>query len=155
MPFEPLKTDEPYDGPKIKKNDFENHLMGGCAFVTVTAFLVYGLVSWPYLVFPVHTVPGMQDTLIYGMLPAMILGMIATRKAGPAGVAGFLGGALCSSVFTYLRLQEIMLGKSVADLPAPEWPDRLSWAIPLGGALAAVILALAIYPYRKKYQELS
>lgn len=156
MPFEPLRTDEPYTGPKVKKNDFENHLMSGCAFVTVTAFLVYGMIAWPYLAFPdVHTVPGLRNAMLYGLIPANIVGMIAVRRTGPAGIAGYLGGSLCSAVFVYLRLQEVMRGKLVADLPDPEWPDRLAWAVPLGTAAIAIVLAAAIYPYRKKYQELT
>jgi hypothetical protein len=119
--------------------------MSGCATIVVASFVTYGLAVWPYFVLPEHTVAGLVTIVLSGMAPASVFGSLAVRSHGLAGAAGFLGGAMASAVFVYLRLQQTQLGRLSYELPDPEYPAAWVWMLPLAwfllcGGLAALLL---------------
>lgn len=146
MPFEPLKTDEKYEGPAQAKTNLERQLMAGCTTIVVICFLVYFITIWPWFALPAYTVSGLTEALIFGAGASVILGIIATLKFKSAGGAGFLGGAMAASVFMYLRLNQIMLGKGHVDLPQPEYPERWEWLVPLAYMVLCIAVVAVLWP---------
>ena len=74
-------------------------------------------------------------------LAAAILGAFASRKFELPGACGFVGGSMALSVFLYLRLQEVMLGKGSTDLPHPDYPESWVWVIPLAWLIVSLLIA--------------
>jgi hypothetical protein len=142
MPFDPIRTDEKLKKPVKKKTDFEAHLMTGCMVICISSFLVLGIAVWPFFSFEEHTVEGLKMISLFGLLPAVLFGGIVTWKFGLAGSSGMIGGAMTASIFMYLKLAQTALGKQVVDLPAPEYPVRWAWLLPLSFLLAAVTIGL-------------
>lgn len=145
MAFEPLDTDEPIVGPPPKKADFESSLMQGCSTIGVASVVTYVLAVWPWLAFPEYRLDGLFAIGLAGCLPATVFGVIVSRRFRLAGASGFFGGGMASAVFMYLRLGQTMLGRVSERLPAPEYPERWAWLLPLCWFLwvgAAAALAL-------------
>ncbi|MCW5936611.1 MAG: hypothetical protein KIT11_04815 [Fimbriimonadaceae bacterium] len=134
--------------PAKKMADFEGSLMKGCSTIGLGSFITYGLTVWPWLTFPEYKVQGLLEIALAGCLPAVVFGIIATRKFGLAGASGFFGGGMASAVFMYLRLQSTMLGRFSERLPAPEYPERWAWIVPLAWFLAVAAIAALFLPAR-------
>ena len=141
MPFDPILTDEALTEPVKKKSDFEAQLMAGCMSIGVVSLITYGLVIWPFAVFKEYSVDGLLTILAAGPLAASVFGAVAGRKLALAGASGFFGGAMAGAVFMHLRLQQTLLGRYTKDLPAPEYPDFVALALPIGWFLVAGIVA--------------
>lgn len=146
MPFHEIKTDEHVPGASKREKDFETQIMRGCAATVVLSVLVYGITIWPFFALPEHTVEGLFAILAFGMIPSTILGVFAIRKIGYGGFSGFVGGALTSAAFIYLRLQQTMLAKVNPNLPAVEYPERWVWLVPLAWVLFAIVVGLIACP---------
>ncbi|MBS1715686.1 MAG: hypothetical protein JST30_15260 [Armatimonadetes bacterium] len=143
MPFDPILTDEPLSEPaKQKRKDFEAQLMAGCMSIGVISIITYGLVIWPFAVFQEYSLNGLLTILAAGPLAACVFGAVAGRRLALAGATGFFGGAMAGAVFMHLRLQQTMLGRYTKDLPAPEYPDLVAYAVPVGWFLLSGLVAL-------------
>lgn len=151
MPFEPLQTDEVIEaGYPRRKRDLETQMLGGCLVVLVGSLLTYAMVIWPWFVYKEYEISGLVKTAIFGALPASIFGVVIIRKLEAAGLAAFMGGAMCAGVFAYLRLDQSNLGRYAKDLPAPEFPERWVGMIPIGWLAWIVLLAIACYPRHRE-----
>ncbi len=146
MPFEPLQTDEPIERHTRRIKDFESSLMSGCATIVLGSLITYGLTIWPFFVFEEYRVSGLAMAMATGAGVAAVFGMICTRKFGLAGASGFIGGAMASAIFIYLRLQQTVAVRGHHDYLQPEFPDRWSWLTPLAWFLAALAVALLFLP---------
>lgn len=141
MPFEPLRTDEPIEGPRPKQQDFDSQMLSGCGTFVALSLLTYGLAVWPHILF--HQTYLLNTLLLdcaIGMIPAILLGGWSTRRHGMPGAGGFLGGAMAAAVFLNLRLKQIVMMEGTRDLPQAEFPA--SWQYLLPGAWLLVVLAL-------------
>ncbi|MCU0315642.1 MAG: hypothetical protein MUC92_03515 [Fimbriimonadaceae bacterium] len=144
MGFEPLKTDEKIPPTNKPKSDFEAQLMSGCSVIVVVAFLTYFLTAWPWFVFPLYTLTGLQTAIVAGCGTSVVLGGISCFRFRIAGASGFLGGALAAGVFIFLVLNEVGKGRVSQDLPRPEYPERWQWMVPLLFVVACVLVAILL-----------
>lgn len=140
MPFEPLRTDEPIEGPPAKTRDMDTQMLFGCTAFVIAALITYLLVLWPFFVFPEsYLLSQLLLALGLGCVPATLFGIYACRRSGLPGGSGFVGGALTTSIFLYLRLDQMMLGLEVREAPKPEFPHSWTWIVPLVWLLIAVV----------------
>ncbi len=146
MAHEPLRTDEPLSEPVKSKSDFETQLMAGCATISLAAVFTYLIAVWPWLVFPEYRLDGLITIGLTGALPASVFGALCIRRFRLAGASGFFGGGMASAVFMYLRLEQTMLGRLSVDLPAPEYPERWAWLLPIVWFLWTGLLGVLLLP---------
>lgn len=150
MAFEPLQTDEKLDAPVEKAPDMDAAMLTGCSGFVFASVGGYILSVWPFLVFPdSEKLIRLATASGIGFVPASILGIIATRKFGLAGACGFVGAALATGIFLYLRLDEIFIGALARQAPTPDYPKMMSWLLPLAWILATAIIAIAVLPKEK------
>lgn len=151
MPFEPLKTDEPYEGQSPATPEFEKQLMSGCSVIMVSCFLIYFLVAWPWFVFfNANTISGLIQSIGLGFLPATIAGVVLILKYNIAGASGFVGGIFASAVFVFLRIQQFALGNGSHDLPQTEYPATWAYFVPLAMIFISIGLSAIFWPKQPK-----
>jgi len=147
MPLEPLQTDEKLDKPVKAGRDFDAQMMFGCGGFLIASIAGYMLSVWPFFAFQqVEQLSTLLMAMAAGMLPAAILGLVATRKFGVAGACGFVAGAITTAIFLYLRLTQAHLSYLAQQSPRPDWPQILSILVPLGWVLAVAFLAVLFLP---------
>jgi hypothetical protein len=147
MPFEPLRTDEKLPTKQKAARDMDSVMLTGCTGFVSASLLTYFVGVWPFMAFQdTHLAATLGLCALVGLLPATLLGVIASRKFELPGACGFVGGSMALSVFLYLRLQQVMLGKSSADLPRPDYPASWVWAIPLGWLVVSILVAVLTVP---------
>lgn len=132
MPFEPLRTDEPLTEPGQRPPDMDTQMLGGCSTFVAASFLTYFIGVWPFLIFrDLHLLRVLGMSAAFGLLPALVFGALASRRAGAAAACGFVGGAAAIAIFLHLRLDQVMLGFTIRDIPRPEYPYSWLWYAPL------------------------
>ena len=141
MPIDGTGTDEELTGPQFSKKDFEAELMAGCSTIALVSLVTYLVTVWPFFKFPEYSIVGLVSIVSTGILPAMVIGVIVSRKFALAGAAGFFGGSMAGAVFMHLRLQQTLLGKYAQDMPRPDYPDIVAWIIPFAWFSVAGIIA--------------
>lgn len=150
MAFEPLNTDEKLDKPGKIAPDMDSVMLFGCSGFVFTSVGGYILTVWPYLV--------LQDSeklarlglcSCIGMLPAAVLGVASTRRFGLAGACGFVGGSMATAIFLYLRIEQTFISALARQAPKPDYPQILTYLVPLGWVIISVIFALIFLPDEK------
>lgn len=145
--MEELRTDESSDPPAKRPADFDTQMLFGCSGFVSASFVTYGLTVWPNLVWSeTHKLQVLVQCFGFGLLPAAVFGIVASRKFGLAGGAGFVGGAMASATFIFLRLQQVMAFRGIREAPQPEYPYPWMWIAPSGWVLLALILAILFVP---------
>lgn len=145
MAFDPLQTDEKLDKGIKKQPDFDSQMLAGCTAFVGTSVLSYLLAVWPFFILPdMNRVVVLAADFGLGFVPFAGLGIYSTRKAALPGACGFLGGALATAVFLSLRLQQVMLGLKLRDLPQPEYPPSFVWLVPVAWLLLTLCI-IAIF----------
>ena len=147
MAFEPLQTDEKLDIPVPKKPDMDAAMLFGCSGFVFTSIGGYILSVWPFLAF--HNTEQVQTLAVSGacgLVPAAILGVVATRKFALAGACGFVGGALSTGIFLYLRIEQTFIASIARQGPTPEYPPIMKYLVPFGWILVTAILSLIFLP---------
>jgi hypothetical protein len=139
-------TDEPIEQSVQQKKDFEAELMRGCLVIGAASLITYALCVWPFTAFPEYSVVGLSQIAATGLLPSLVFGIFMARRAGLAGGTGFFGGALAAAVFMHLRLQQTALGYITKDMPRPDYPAWIGWALP---PIWVVIAGLAALVFSK------
>ncbi|MBX3118178.1 MAG: hypothetical protein KF784_03870 [Fimbriimonadaceae bacterium] len=130
-----------------KPRDMDTIMLFGCTGFVGASIGTYILTIWPHIVFlDIYTMNALFLGALAGMLPALIVGGIVTRKFGLPGAAGFLGGSMASGVFFYLRLRQALMFRGVPQAPQPEYPDAFLWMIPLGWVLITVTVIFLLIP---------
>ena len=149
MPFEPLRTDEPHEGPKSKERDIDSQMLAGCTTFVSVSLLSYGLAVWPHFMFQnTHELKTLGLASALGLLPAAILGAYSVWKWGLAAAGGFVSGSLAVSIFLMLRLKQVVMMEGIKDLPQPEYPQSWQYLVP--GAWMLVVIALIAIFLRKE-----
>jgi len=124
--------------------DPDKELMDGCASFLVIAVVGFSLVVVPFLLtLDVHRLGDLIQTCATGMVPCLILGAIAVRIRGLATGFGLVGSAMASSVFLFLRIQQISLAAQAGQSPPVEYPPVFQFLVPLGWILATVLVSVA------------
>lgn len=141
MPFQPIRTDEPYEGPKNKTKDLDTILLGGCSAFVATSIITYVLVVWPHFAFPTtHLISTLILTSGIGMGSAAVFGAYLTRRFGVAAAGGFLGGALSTAIFLNLRLKQVLIMEGVEEQPQPEFPANWQYFVPMAWLLLVLVV---------------
>ncbi len=123
-------------------------MLFGCSGFVITSIGGYLVSVWPYLVFrDTEKLVHLGAASAAGLLPAALLGVVATRRFGLPGACGFVGGALSTGIFLYLRIEQTFISSLARQAPTPDYPQILMYLVPLGWILAAAILALAFLPH--------
>lgn len=147
MPFEPLQTDEKLPEPPKQQRDMDTQMMLGCSTFGIVAGLGLALAAWPHFVI---TDTQHLDSLVrasaMGLVPAGLVGIVATRRLGLPGACGFVGGALVTAVFLYLRLTQVLLTRYGNPSELPDYPTSWSWMAPIAWVLFCAGLAVVFLP---------
>jgi hypothetical protein len=117
--------------------------MSGCAGIAVVAFISYTLAVVPWFLVPDYRKWGLYTAVGLGAGTSAVFGAAATARLKLAGAAGFVGGALASALFMYLRLQHSFSGKIDPRLPDPEYPEAFAAGVPLAWGALAFLLGAA------------
>jgi len=153
VPFEPLQTDEKLDEKVRADRDMDTQMLFGCGSFVFVSIASYGLAAWPMFVVPsTHLLAQLGIALAAGLVPSAILGAVATRKTGLPGACGFVGGAMATAIFLFLRLEQLMLGYSIREIPQPEYPRSWIWIVPTAWVVLAILLAVVLLP-RREYRD--
>jgi len=151
MAFEPLETDEKIDTPTKRAPDMDTAMLFGCSGFVITSIGGWALSVWPFLVLPdTERIAMLGLASAVGLTPAAILGILATRKFRLAGACGFVGGAMSTGIFLYLRIEQIFISAFARQAPAPDYPRAMMFLVPVAWVLVAAILALAFLPKEKE-----
>ncbi len=147
MAFEPLQTDEKLDTPAPKTRDMDAAMLFGCSGFVGTSIGGYLLSVWPFFFFPEsEKVKFLLISSSVGLIPAAILGILATRRFALAGACGFVGGSMATGIFLFLRLDQVFLSALARQAPPAEYPKVMTYLLPLAWILISAILALAVLP---------
>jgi len=112
-----------------------------------TSLIGYVLAVWPFFAVPeTHLARNLTTACAFGMVPALVLTAFSTRRFGLPGACGGLGVAMATGVFLYLRMDQIMLGFTVRDLPRPDYPSTWAWIVPSAYVVATVAVGLLLLP---------
>jgi hypothetical protein len=149
MAFEPLQTDEtraPGDVTTAPR-DMDREMLFGCTGFLLASVIGYALSVWPFITFQRTEQIGTL-ALAMGLGPgvAIVVGMLVTRRYQLAGACGFVGGALCTAIFLYLRLQHGFISAMAKQAPRPDYPESFALLIPAGYVLLCVFLAVLVMP---------
>lgn len=121
----------------------DTQMLSGCSTFVAASFLTYFIGVWPFLIFrELHLLRVLALSTACGLIPALLFGAFASRRAGAAAACGFVGGAAAIAIFLHLRLDQVMLGFSIRDIPRPEYPYVWLWYVPLLWLGLAVLAAL-------------
>lgn len=156
LPFEPLKTDEKLDEKVRPERDMDTQMLFGCGSFVFVSIVSYLLAAWPmFVIANTHLLVEFGVALAAGLIPSLVLGAVATRKTGLPGACGFVGGAMATAIFLFLRLEQLMLGYSVREIPQPEYPRSWMWIVPTAWVVLAVLVAVLLLPKREFRDEAS
>ena len=151
VPFEPIRTDEPHNGPKTNPRDFDSQMLAGCGAFVAASMLSYVIAVGPHFVFSrTYELNSLAMACGFGMVPAAILGGYATRRFGLAAAAGFVGRGLATSIFLLLRLKQVLLLEGEKNLPQPEFPQSWQYLLP-GAWMLLVLLTVGLLLKREEY----
>lgn len=142
MPVDGLGTDEQLESAPPRQREFESQLMAGCSTIAVTSILTYFMTAWPFAAFPEYSTTGLLQILLFGALPATVLGVLASRRFALAGASGFFGGAMAAAVFMHLRFQQTAIGYVARDMPRPDYPILVIQLLPMAWFAWSGLVAL-------------
>ncbi|MCW5943013.1 MAG: hypothetical protein KIS66_12320 [Fimbriimonadaceae bacterium] len=153
MAFDDLQTDEPLSHRAKPPMDMDAAMLMGCTGFVVASLATYLLAVWPYfaVIREQHTLSGLGKALALGGVPAFGLGFLLVRRYGLPAACGAVGGAMATAIFIYVRLQQVMLGFDVPEIPDPEYPRFVAWLLPLVWLTTAVfveLVAMLVWPER-------
>jgi hypothetical protein len=133
----------------------DTRFLAGCSTIAILSLTFYAMLAWPFFVFEAHLRAGLAQIALYGALPVLVAGVLATRAKGLEGATALVGGSIAGAIFAYLRLDALTLGKlgDLQELPPPDWPDSWAWLIPLAWCLAVAATALLALPKRETQDE--
>lgn len=129
----------------------------GCTTITVLSVAFFVLEAWPFFIFRTSSVAGLRSIALAGCLPALLLGAIVVRKFSLEGATAFIGGTVSASVFAFLRMDMLELGRfgQIEALAAPDYPSFWVWLLPTIWALLVTSVTLFLLPQAASRDEVS
>lgn len=122
-------------------------MLFGCGAFVAGAVTIYLLSIWPFFAWPdVHRIRTLALCSAAGLLPALIVSAIATRRFGLPGACGAIGGALTTAIFLYLRLQQAFIAAAAKQDTRPDYPPLLQGLVPIAWVLAIVLVGVLLLP---------
>ena len=147
MGFDPIETDEKITQPSAPAKDMDSLMLAGCTGFVGSSMTGYVLAVWPFFLFAeTRFASQLGLALLCGIVPALIFAGYVTRKFGLPAACGSLGGGMATSVFIYLRLNQIMLANGVPQAEKPNYPEAWSWIIPLATLLLTIGVLAVLLP---------
>lgn len=144
-------TDEKLEKPVKRGHDLDTVMLFGCSSFVVVSLVNWALVVWPFFLFQdTFVLKTLELCLAIGLAPATVMGAVTTRIYGLPAAAGFLAGSVCSGVFLYLRIQQVMAFVGVPDAPQPDYPASWGWMIPVAWVLLTLIV-IAVFMKPSEY----
>ncbi|MDX2064599.1 MAG: hypothetical protein SFX74_02535 [Fimbriimonadaceae bacterium] len=149
MAFEPLQTDEtraPGEAADASR-DMDREMLFGCSGFLLASVFGYMLSIWPFIAFQqTERLATLGLAIALGPGVAAAVGMVITRRYKLAGACGFVGGALCTAIFMYLRLQHGFISAMAKQAPRPDYPESFALLVPGAYVLLCVFLAVLVMP---------
>jgi hypothetical protein len=150
MPFEPLNTDERIEQSAPRERSMDDQMLFGCSGFVIASIGGYALSVWPFFLFAdIEKVSTLAKDCAIGFVPAVILGLLVSRRFGLPGACGAVGGAIASAMFLYLRIEQAFMAHLARQAPEPDYPSILQGLVPLAWLLAVILVALAAMPKEK------
>jgi hypothetical protein len=131
----------------------DSQMIFGCSGFLVASVLGYLMSIWPFLAFQqTEQAIWLLLCMLFGPGPAVVLGAFATRKFGLGGACGFIGGALCTAIFVFLRIQHSFTSYLAQQAPRPDFPEIFQYLVPLVYVLLCVFIAVLLIP-KSEFEE--
>ncbi len=117
-------------------------MLAGCSGFIIAAFLTYGLAISPCFLGPaIEMVQTLATLGALGEPPCLNVGLVMSKRMSLPAAAGWVGGALATAIFLYLRLDQLTALRN-SNLPGePEYPGNWAVIIPLTWLVINVSLA--------------
>jgi hypothetical protein len=153
--MEPLNTDEKLPaGFRKDQPDMDTAMLGGCTIFIITSAGAYLLSVWPHFLYPTtDKAATLRLCSELGLIPSLLFGIVMARRFRLAGACGFVGGALTTSVFLFLRIQQVFVTAGSSQGPTPNYPASLMYLIPIGWVALSILIAIVATP-RERFQGL-
>lgn len=138
------------ENPQIEKK-----MLAGCAsyvFLSLGGFLIG---AWPFFFWTRHwLVTELTLCASLGLFPAIVVGLLGTRRYGIPGGAGFFASALATAIFLYLRLWQMFMGWDAHRSPEPEYPRAFVWLIPIGWVVLVALITTFVLSLSQSRDQL-
>ena len=151
------RSDEVQVAPIAKKRDMDACFFVGCTTIAVFSVVFFVLEAWPFFVFRTSSISGLWTIALTGCLPSLLVGAVVVRKFSLEGATAFIGGTVSASVFAFLRMDMLELGRfgQMDALAVPDYPAFWVWLMPAAWALLVTSLALFLLPQAASRDEVS
>jgi len=146
MAIEPLQTDEPLNEVVVREQDTDTVMLWGCGSFVVSSVTIFVLGVTPFFIIQdIGPTNSLLLALAVGCLPALLLGVIVTRKRGLPAACGTLGGFMVVGVFLHLRIQQAFTAAMAQQASVPEYPAFMAYLIPTSAVLIGLLVAFISY----------
>jgi hypothetical protein len=122
-------------------------MLFGCGAFVVASIGGYVLAVWPFFLFQeAHFFQTILTCAAAGFLPAIALGVFTSRKFGLPGATGSVAGALATTIFLYLRIQQVFVLAQARQSVTPDYPQSLEILLPAAYLLIVASIVFAVLP---------
>ncbi len=147
MPFEPLQTDEKLDTPVPRAKDIDSQLLTGCTGFVLASIGSYFLSIWPFFTSAdAYRSQALLTACLMAFVPSTLYGALLTRKFGLPGACGFFAGAMATSIFLVLRLQQLFMAAQVRVEHTPDYPSFLPLILAGAWVVWCALVGLLLMP---------
>ena len=137
---------KPTAGKGPAATNLDNELLSGCFTTTGICFVLLGVGIWPHIAWgAVFAWSELGRAALLGLLPCVVLGVVAVRKFRYPGVTGFVGASAGVALFWYLRLGQIGWTAMAEDMPQAEYPATFTWLVPVAYMVLATAVAMIAF----------
>lgn len=137
---------KPFSGKGPAAANLDSELLRGCFTTSGICFILLVVGVWPHIAWgAVFTWAELGRAALIGLLPCMVLGVIAVRKFGYPGVTGFVGASAGIALFWYIRLGHVGLTAMAEDMPQAEFPATFTWLVPVAYMILATAVAMLTF----------
>lgn len=154
MPIEPLQTDERIAGGAPRPKSMDDLMLFGCTGFVLASITSYLLAVWPHFLFPgIDRAGTLAICLGVGFVPSAMVGSFASLRYGLPGACGYVGGALATAVFIYLRMEASFIGYQARQTQEPDYPEALIYLVPIGWIVASAFIAVFLASIHHRRSE--
>lgn len=146
MAIEPLQTDEPLTEVVVREPDTDTVMLWGCSSFVVASVTIFAMGVTPFFIIQdIGPTSSLLFALAVGCLPALILGILVTRKRGLPAACGTLGGFMVVGVFLHLRIQQAFAAAMAKQASVPEYPAFMAYLVPTSAVIIGLLVAFVSY----------